>query len=108
MQYGQRKLHRSVTEMRRSRNGRPSVSRVPAPGSAATLSVVTLIGARLPAIQPGDEPFAETGRTRWQLDKAIGVRQRAEITGAVGRAGRGPRAAPVIMADLDRHKPGQL
>src|SRR5271170_8030945 len=98
MQYGQRKLHRSVTEMRRSCNGRPSVSRVPAPGSAATLSVVRLMGGRLPAVQPGDEPFAETGRTRRQLDKAVGVRQRAEIAGPVGRAGRRPRAAPVIMA----------
>ena len=38
MQYGQRKLQRSMTEMRRSRSGRPSVSRGAAAPSGRELN----------------------------------------------------------------------
>jgi len=44
MQYGQRKLHRSITEMRKSRRGLPSVSRgAEREPKGTTTSVVAIV-----------------------------------------------------------------
>jgi hypothetical protein len=69
MQYTQRKLQRSVTEIRRSRNGRPSVS-------------VTVIVIIVPRGGPAEQA-AEEGGTR--LDTG----RRAAGPAGAARAGRG-------------------
>src|SRR2546429_6506699 len=99
MQYGQRKLHRSMTEMRRSRIGRENVSRGAGSAFRGTMtswpdmvvqSMRTAGGKWLsvegegppgfprafkmlrPAIHPRHEPLGVGVGARWQLDEATG------------------------------------
>src|ERR1700674_4734679 len=109
MQYGQRKLHRSMTEMRRSRTGRASVSRGAGSAFRGTMtsrmdmvfqSMRTAGGngyrskgrcrrasagiqALRPAIDPRHETLGVGGGARRQLDKATRPGERREVPGAV-------------------------
>src|SRR5256885_4831789 len=131
MQYGQRKLHRSMTEMRRSRIGRANVSR--GAGSAfrgtitsrpgmAVQSMRTAGGKWLsvegegsagfpgvfkvlrPAIYPRHEPLGVGVGTRWQLDEATGPGESREVSGAVGGRGRRPGPPPVVLLEAYRQE----
>src|SRR3977135_996787 len=96
MQYGQRKLHRSMTEMRRSRTGRANVSR--GAGSAFRETITSPVdmvfqsmptagsngyrskGLR-PAIDPRHEPLGVGVGARWEPDEATGPGARGEVDG---------------------------
>src|SRR5579864_6305603 len=102
MQYGQRKLQRSITEMRRSRIGRARVSR----GAARRLRGTMTSGADIlqvwdgrralaigvkgelspsrPAKQARDEALLVGIRPRGQLDEAVGTGEPREVARAVG------------------------
>jgi len=83
MQYGQRKLHRSMTEMRKSCSGRPSGRA----GVADHEDDERWNSLHLPAVHGGDEAFRVGIGTRRKLDEAVGAGKTREITRTVG--GRG-------------------
>src|SRR5882762_10445493 len=99
MQYGQRKLHRSMTEMRRSRTGRANVSRGAGSAFRGTMtSRVDMVfqsmrtagsngyrskGSR-PAIDPRHEPLGPIA---------------IEVPGAVGGSGHRPGPPPLVLLE---------
>src|SRR6267143_7246990 len=119
MQYGQRKLHRSMTEMRRSRTGRESGSR--GAGSAFSGTMTSRLdmgfqsmrtaggkgyrskGSR-PAIDPRHEPLGVGVGARRQLDKTTRPGERREVPGAVGGSGHGPGPPPVVLLEAHRQE----
>src|ERR1700731_2861486 len=123
MQYGQRKLHRSMTEMRRSRTGRASVSRGTGSAFRGTMtcrvdmvfqsmrtaagkgyrSKGALTGSR-PAIDPRHEPPGIGVGARRQLDKTTRPGERREVPGAVGGSGHGPGPPPVVLLEAHRQE----
>src|SRR6185295_7308741 len=112
MQYGQRKLQRSMTEMRRSWMGRRSVSTGPRPvvpcrtAERGTTFSRTVIDPS-PAEEPRDESFWIGIRARRKFHESIGARERGEVTGAVGRRGLGGGAAPVVGLEFHRQVESQ-
>src|ERR1700722_6917303 len=100
MQYGQRKLHRSMTEMRKSCKGRPSRS---SGFCAPRMSWITLLmDGRSPAVHAGDEALGVGVGPGRQFHEAVGARETQKIARSVRRPRSRPRATPVIM--LDRHR----
>src|SRR5256886_15560893 len=131
MQYGQRKLHRSMTEMRRSRIGRASVSRGAGSAFSGTMTSrldmaiesMRTAGAKWlsvegegpagfrrafkalrPAIDPRHEPLGVGVGARWQLHEATRSGERGEAPGAVGGSGRGPGPPPVVLLEAHRQE----
>ena len=90
MQYGQRKLQRSMTEMRRSCIGRPSVSRTPV-GRGQARDPVSVDGSFIgsPRVEIELAPRGILRGPRRQLDETVRAEQRNEIA----RAARG-RGSP--------------
>src|SRR5581483_3698459 len=128
MQYGQRKLHRSMTDIRRSRIGRPNVSRGalrplrPFRGTTTSdLAMVAAIyggdghprqalpapGYRLPAVQARYEAFGIRVRPWRQFHKRVGTGQRGEIPGAIGGARSCPGSTPIVHLDPNGHEESQ-
>src|ERR1700719_3376045 len=131
MQYGHRKLHRSMTEMRRSRTGRANVSRGAGSAFRGTMtsrldmllqSMRTAGGdgyrskgrcpagfprafkALRPAIDPRHEPLGVGVGARRQLYKATRPGERREVPGAVGGSGHGPGPGPVVLLEAHRQE----
>src|SRR5256886_8930307 len=131
MQYGQRKLHRSMTEMRRSRIGRANVSR--GAGSAFRGTMTSRLDTAVqsmrtagdkwlsvegegsggfpqafkvlrPAIHPRHEPLGVGVGARRQLDEASSPGESREVSGAVGGRWRRPGPSPVVLLEAYRQE----
>src|SRR5262245_3146064 len=92
MQYGQRKLHRSVTEIRRSRSARPNASGNPGPPSNTTGS-----GAGGPATTRGRRGGSWIGSTGapWYVRSAHPPVVARGVAGARGHHRPRPRTTAV-------------
>src|SRR4051794_28521547 len=100
MQYGQRKLQRSITEIRRSWMGRRSASTGARPAVSGMTVASRLIAS--PGKEPGNVSLRIRVRARRQLDEPIGAGERGEIAGAVREPRLGGGAAPVVAPELHR------
>src|ERR1700722_2319538 len=97
MQYGQRKLQRSMTEMRRSRIGRSKVSRGRRSCSRGmTVSDGGMGPKLLPPVEAGDKSLRVGVGARRKFHKAVGACERRKITGAIGRRRGCPGTSPVV------------
>src|SRR6185436_11973961 len=106
MQYGQRKLQRSMTEMRRSWMGRRNASSGGLP-MAESGTIFSRGSMASPTIETRHEALRVRVRTGRQFDETLRARKGREITRAIRGAGFGRRAAPVIVLESYRQVIGQ-
>ena len=104
MQYGQRKLQRSMTEMRRSWIGRRSVSTRPAraDGRRAERRFRACVHRAHQRIEARHESFRKRVGARRQFDESVGAGERGEIARAVGGAGSAEVRPQSSLLELHR------
>ena len=75
--------------------------------SGTTFSRGSMVLATHQRKKRATNPFGKRVGSRRQLDEAIGAGERGEIAGAIGRAGFGRGAAPVVGLQLHRQVEGE-